>query len=93
MPVMITADALQQTQEGYDTMFHQLAAGRAQTPGFVLHTAHPIEGGWRVFEVWESRAAAMAFYAAHVAPNLPPGVRPKLQIQELHSLQTMDDGH
>ena len=44
-----------------------------------------------MIEVWESRAAANLFYATHVAPNLTPGIRPKLRVLELHSLQTQAD--
>jgi hypothetical protein len=45
-----------------------------------------MEGGWRVIELWETKEAANQFFAKHVAPNLPPGIRPKRTVQELHSL-------
>jgi hypothetical protein len=54
--------------------------------GFVAHFSHPVEGGWRVMELWRSKADSDRFYARHVAPNLPPGIRPKRSVQELHSL-------
>ncbi len=56
--------------------------------GFLLHTAHPVEGGWRVVEIWNSKAEANEFFARHVAPNLTPGIHPKRSVQELHSLLT-----
>lgn len=86
MPIMITAEVRGQTQEGYDSMLGVLAESIKKAPGFILHTAHPVEGGWRIIEVWESKEAANQYFAQHVAPNLPPGIRPKRTIQELHSL-------
>ena len=51
------------TQENYDVLQHQLAqAGVAD--GVVLHVAGPMEDGWWTFDVWESQAAADAFYNA-----------------------------
>lgn len=88
MAVLITAEVQGQTQQGYDGMFSMLSGGLKQAPGFVLHTAHPIEGGWRIIEVWESLTDANQFFAKYVAPNLPPGIRPKRSVQELHSLVT-----
>lgn len=86
MAVLITVEVKGQTQQGYDGMLGVLADIIKKAPGFVLHTAHPVEGGWRVIEVWESKADADQFFAKHVAPNLPPGIRPKRSLQELHSL-------
>jgi hypothetical protein len=31
-------------------------------PGSLVHLAGPMEGGWRIIEVWESEQAASAFY-------------------------------
>jgi quinol monooxygenase YgiN len=86
MAVMITAEVKGQTQQGYDGILGMLADSLKKAPGFVLHTAHPVEGGWRVIEVWESDDDANQFFAKHVAPNLPPGIRPKRSVQELHGL-------
>jgi hypothetical protein len=54
--------------------------------GRVLHAAHPTEEGWRVVEVWDSKEIANRWFAAHVAPLLPPGIRPRRTVQELHLL-------
>jgi hypothetical protein len=86
MAVLMTAEVAGQTQQGYDGMLQFLAESIKVAPGFILHTAHPVEGGWRVIEVWETKEAANQFFAKHVAPNLPPGIRPKRTVQELHSL-------
>ncbi len=55
--------------------------GEALQPGNLVHMAGPIEGGWRVVEVWESPEAMGAFFqsetvraamqAAGIAPAQP----------------------
>jgi hypothetical protein len=88
MAVLVTAEVQGQTQQGYDGMFAALADPLKQAPGFVLHTAYAVEGGWRIVEVWKSKAEANQYFAKYVAPNLPPGIHPKRSVQELHSLLT-----
>lgn len=90
MAVLITAEVRGQTEQGYDGMLAVLGNAIRRAPGFVFHAAHPVAGGggWRSFEVWHSQAEANRFFARHIAPNLPPGVRPKRSVQELHSVVT-----
>lgn len=86
MAVLVTAEVPGQTQQGYDGMLSMLQSPLKQAPGFILHTAYPVEGGWRIIELWESKSQSNEWYAKSVAPNLPPGVHPKRTAQELHSL-------
>lgn len=86
MAILIMADVPNQTQEGYDGVLAMVEPLLKEAPGFVMHAAYPAEGGWKSIEVWESKAAATEFFAKHIAPNLPPGVKPKRTIQELYSL-------
>ena len=86
MAVLVTAEVPGQTEQGYDGMLALLATALKQAPGFILHTAHPIEGGWRILEVWESQKEASDFFAKFVHPNLPPGIKPKRTVQALHRL-------
>ena len=88
MAVLVTAEVQGQTEQGYDAMLEILAVALKQAPGFVFHSAHAVEGGWRIIEVWDSKAEANQFYAKNVAPNLPPGIHPKRSVQELHSFLT-----
>lgn len=88
MAVLIIAENKGQTQEGYDGMIAHLGETIKQAPGLILHTSHPTEDGWRVIEVWQSKAEANQWFAQYVAPNLPPGIRPKRSFQELHLLLT-----
>jgi hypothetical protein len=86
MPVLVTADVPDQTREGYEGIRAGLEAVLKQAPGFVMHTAHEIEGGWRIVEIWDSSREANDFFAKAVHPNLPPGIRPQRKIQELHGI-------
>jgi hypothetical protein len=86
MAVIVTAEVSGQTEQGYDGMLSGLANLITQAPGFILHVAHPIEGGWRIIEMWETPQDASQFFAKYVHPNLPPDIKPKRTVQELHSL-------
>ncbi len=44
--------------------------------GFQGHWSGPIEGGYRVIELWDSPDAYRAWVDGTVKPNLPPGVEP-----------------
>jgi len=86
MAVLMLADVPGQTQEGYDGMLAGLEPLLRQARGFVAHGAGPAGDGWRVFEIWETEHDATEFFAQHVHPSLPEGVRPKRTFLELHSL-------
>jgi hypothetical protein len=47
------------TQEQYDAVVREVGL---PAPGQIFHLAGPMEGGWRVLEVWESQEAADPFY-------------------------------
>lgn len=51
-----------------------IPAAMATFPGFVSHVSGATGSGYRVIEVWDSPEDHQAWYAQHVAPNLPPGV-------------------
>ena len=86
MPVLVSAEVPGQTAQGYDAIREHLAVALRQAPGFVLHTSHAIDGGWRVIEIWETVQEANQFFAHHVHPNLPPGIKPRRSFQELHGI-------
>jgi hypothetical protein len=50
------------TQEQYDAVLEQLNLGGRMPPGGISHAAGPIEGGWRVVDVWESQEAFDIFF-------------------------------
>ncbi|HVG50389.1 MAG TPA: hypothetical protein VM867_02015 [Xanthobacteraceae bacterium] len=86
MAVLMTSEVEGQSPQGYEGMLAVLSDPLRQAPGFVLHASHPVDGGWRIVEVWNSREDAARFFAAHVAPKLPDGIRPKLSFQPLHDV-------
>ncbi len=51
------------TQEQYETVVQE-AHGGQPSAGVLAHLAGPTEGGWRIIDVWESEAAANAFYGS-----------------------------
>ena len=86
MAVLITADVPGQTQEKYDRMLAVLTPLIQQAKGFIAHGGGPSGDGFRCFEVWETAEDATQFFAAHVHPNLPPGITPKRTVLQLHRL-------
>jgi quinol monooxygenase YgiN len=88
MAILISTSVKGQTAEGYDQVSVFLHQAVKTAPGFIMHCAYPSEDDWHVVEIWNSKAEADAFFAQHVAPNLPKGIVPKRQYFELHSLVT-----
>lgn len=86
MAVIMVSDVNGQSPQGYDGMLDALSDALKRAPGFIMHMSHPSETGWRVIEVWDTKDDAARFFATHVAPRLPDGIRPKLVLQALHSL-------
>jgi hypothetical protein len=48
------------TQEQYDQVLEAFRGKTAQ--GRIFHVAGPIEGGWRIVDVWESQEAVNTFF-------------------------------
>jgi quinol monooxygenase YgiN len=84
MPLLMKAEVLGQTEDGYKAVFDALAPLYQQAPGFIAHVSHAIEGGWCVMDVWTSKDAFQAFFSEHVVHRLPSTVRPKISFQVLH---------
>ena len=88
MAVLISTNVKGQTQQGYDSVLSAVGELIKNAPGFIMHCAHPAEGEWKVYELWQSKADADQWFGKYVVPNLPPGIHPKRSYQELHSLVT-----
>jgi hypothetical protein len=86
LAVMMISDVGGQTPQGYDGLLAKVGSALKTAQGFHLHASHPIDGGWRVVEIWDSRDDAARFYAATIAPHLPEGIRPKLTFAPLHDV-------
>ncbi len=58
------------TQEQYDQALETVHRGGRKDEGLIFHVAGPIEGGWRVVDVWESQEAVNTFFQEHLGPAL-----------------------
>jgi len=69
------------TQEQYDAVSQQMDAG-GPMEGCLMHVAGPMEGGWRVIEVWASQEAADTFFRERLQTVLGqvgiPPIEPKV---------------
>lgn len=88
MAVLIATNVKGQTQEGYDGVLTAVRESIKQAPGFIMHCAHPDEGEWKVYEVWNSKEEADQWFGKVVVPNLPRGIHPKRRYMQLHSIVT-----
>ncbi|MCU0829103.1 MAG: hypothetical protein MUE52_17340 [Tabrizicola sp.] len=86
MAILMTSDVSGQTAEGYDGMLTKVGPALRLAKGLILHTAHPVDGGWRIMEIWETREDATRFFATAIAPHLPKGLHPKLSFTPLHDM-------
>ncbi len=77
------------TQEQYDAASQEVDAG-GPMKGCRVHVAGPMEGGWRVIEVWESQEEADTFFRERLQPVVErvgiPLVEPK--VFPVHNLET-----
>jgi hypothetical protein len=77
-----------QTREGYEAIRVNLGPVLKAAVGLIFHTAHEIEGGWRIVEIWETARDGNDFFAKVLHPNLPPGIRPQRKVVEVSDLIT-----
>ncbi len=67
------------TKEGYDQAMRMLNLP-GPPPGSLVHMSGPMEGGWRIVEVWESEEAATSFYSSAAFQEMAKeaGVQPNV---------------
>jgi hypothetical protein len=65
-------DVPEGSQEAYDALTEKMFGTLQPTAtpdGLILHTAGPLlDGGWRVFDIWESEDAFWRFFDAVILP-------------------------
>jgi hypothetical protein len=49
------------SQEQYEAIVKE-ANSHGSPPGSIMHLAGPMEGGWRIVDVWDAPESAAAFY-------------------------------
>ena len=62
MAVAFLVDASGTTQERYDQVIETLQRAGITAQGRIFHVAGPMEGGWRIVDVWESQEAVNKFF-------------------------------
>lgn len=69
------------TQKHYDTVMQHLKLGGKPAPGGLYHVAGPMDGGWRVVDVWESQKDFETFFQTKLQNALKnagvPAFQPK----------------
>ena len=67
------------TKEGYEQSMRMLNLP-GPPPGSLVHMSGPMEGGWRIVEVWESEEAATSFYSSTAFQEMvkETGVQPNV---------------
>jgi hypothetical protein len=91
MAILVIDQAPGVTAEQYEAILPQFGIPKDATPpGQLLRLAGPIEGGWRVISVWESREAYEAFRRNRLMPVIQQqgnqGITDQVQFAPLHSV-------
>jgi hypothetical protein len=68
MAYVTTIDVFGITPKEYRAILDEMGVELRPEPGIYLHLTVPIEGGYRVIEVWDSREGFEAFMQARMAP-------------------------
>jgi hypothetical protein len=71
------------TQEEFDRAHDHINPDRTPLSGLIFHVSGPVDGGWGIVDVWESRADFDAFAGkiaegmagAGVQPQGPPDIQ------------------
>ena len=87
MPVGFIIEVPTGTQQLYDQAMTELNIPEHPIDGLISHTAGPVEGGWRVIDVWQSDEKFGAFGATRLGPALAKiGMpEPKITRFEVHN--------
>ncbi len=87
MPVGFMFEVPTGTQQQYDQAMIELNVQDHPIDGLLSHTAGPMEGGWRVIDVWESDAKFETFGATRLGPALQKVAMPEPKITrfEVHN--------
>ena len=92
MPVAMLMEIPGGTQEQYDRVMEELKL-ESMPKGGILHIAAPMEGGWRVLDVWETQEHFERFYGERLKAALDKAGVPQDQppkFQELHNVMSIE---
>ncbi len=86
MAVLVRISATGLDEATYDQISAGLTSLIPEQPGFLMHVAYPVPGGFAVGEVWETQAQQEAWYNGFVLPNLPDPDAMSTEYIELHNV-------
>ncbi|HVB52400.1 MAG TPA: hypothetical protein VND89_11770 [Acidimicrobiales bacterium] len=86
MAVLVRISSTGMDQATYDQMAPGHLPLLKKQPGFIVHVAYPIPGGFAIGEVWESKAQQETWFNKFVKPNLPDPNAMSTEYFELHSV-------
>jgi hypothetical protein len=91
MALAMLADIPDLTREQYESVVKKV--NEAGTPaGALFHAGGPVESGYRVIEVWETREAADAFYGSARYREATAGITTQPEIVMTWPVHGLDDG-
>jgi hypothetical protein len=82
------------TQEVYDGVNSRINAQGSPPAGLIVHTSAPVDGGWRIVDVWESAEDYRRFAEERIGPavsayaqeaGIEPG-QPNVTVTELYDM-------
>lgn len=96
MAILIEQELEGVTQEMYDAVQRRLDADADPPAGLILHTSGPVDGGWRIVDVWESAEGYNRFRDERVRPTVMAlakeagiePVAPQVTLRELYDVIT-----
>lgn len=84
MAVMLIATIPGGTSEQQHSIYDQVGDKLITENGFLFHAAGPTEGGWRLYEVWETREQLDTWLQGTIFPALPDDApQPQMDIVDL----------
>lgn len=79
MAIGIVIEIPGRTKAQYDAVMDKLHLEGKMPPGGLYHVAGPMEGGWRVVDVWQSQQDFDAFFHAKLKQALQDAGLPPFQ--------------
>jgi hypothetical protein len=91
MTILMTSELPGADDAAYGHLLDALRDALVASPGFIAHAAGPVDGGYRVTELWESEEAHQRWFEQHVVPVLPEGApRPTVSVQPIVNVALRD---
>ena len=91
MALAILAEIPELTGEDYERVVKKVNESGSPA-GALLHAGGPMEGGYRIVEVWETREAADAFYGSNLYREATASITTEPKVVMTWPVHGLDDG-